>query len=109
MCKVLLASILSCLLLAVANAHAKSATKGKGMTGKYQGTIMSVMRNAVVIDIGTDKPKRIEVAVDDKTAITGYGKKGTIADLARGQIVSVDVSNNHAKSIDVTGVVNSGS
>jgi hypothetical protein len=105
--KVLLASLLSCVLLVVANANAKSS--GKGTTGKYQGTITSVMRNAVVIDVGTDKPKRIEVTVDDKTSITGYGKKGTIADLARGQIVSVDVSNNHAKSIDVTGVANSGS
>lgn len=105
--KVLLASLLSCVILMVANAHAK--TSGKGLTGKYQGTIMSVLRNGVVIDIGTDKPKRIEVTVDDKTAITGYGKKGTIADLAKGQIVSVDVSNNHAKSIDVTGVVDSGS
>jgi len=105
--QLLLASVLSCVLVAVGTAQAKAASKG--LTGKYQGTIMAVLHNGVVINIGTDKPKRIEVSLDDKTAITGYGKKGTIADLAKGQIVSVDVSNNHAKSIDVTGVVDSGS
>ncbi len=104
--QLLIAAVLSVVLCAAGSVQAKSASKGKGMTGTYQGTIMSVSRNSVSIDIGVDKPERVSVIVDDKTEVSGYGKKGTIADLARGQIVSVKIAKNHATSIDVTGVAN---
>lgn len=101
----LLASVLSCIMLAVGNAHAKSA--GKGLTGSYQGTISAVLKNAVIIDISPEKPNRIEVKVDGKTKITGGGKTGAIGDLYKGLIVSVTVKNNYATSIEVTGAPSS--
>ena len=107
--QLILATVLSVVLLAVGNVHAKSMAKGKGMSGTYQGTIMAVNKKTVSIDIGVDKSQRIMVIVDEKTKISSGAQQGTIGDLARGQIVSVTVKNNYAVTIDVTGVVNPGS
>jgi hypothetical protein len=101
-----LLSLLSCALLAVGTASAKSSSgKGKGAES-HQGTIVAVNKTSVTIDIGVERPQKLTVKVDDKTAVTSGSQKGTIADLAKGQIVTVEISKNYATKIDVVGVVN---
>lgn len=95
------------------SAQAKSTSKSSSSSSKakstsYQGTIVSVTGKNITVDVGINRPERVVITIDDKTEVTGGGKKGTIADLAKGQIVSVEASNYHAKKIEVTGVRKSG-
>jgi hypothetical protein len=79
--------------------------KTKGMSGTYQGTIVSIAGHNVTIQVANDS-HRILVVVDKGTKIAdSAGKTGTPGDLAAGQIVNITVASSHAKTITVTGVV----
>ncbi len=99
------AFLISCVLLSTASvAEARSRARSRGLSGTYQGTVISVGAKSVNVDIGTDRPKTVSILVDDKTTVSGVdGKPGTTTGLAKGQKVSVKVTNNKAVSITVNG------
>lgn len=97
------AILLFCALLAAAgSAEARGRGRSKGLSGTYTGTIVSVSTHSINVDIGTDRRKTVSIQLNDKTTVSNGGKQGTIADLAKGQKVSIKVTKNKAVSITVT-------
>ena len=75
--------------------------RARGPTGTFRGEIAAVAGNTVRVNVGKQTEKIVIFWTDQQTAITGGGKRGTIADLQAGQRVTVKASDGRARSIEV--------
>ena len=99
----IIASLAICIALSAlaGTAEAKGRGRAKSLNGTFNGSITRLGQTQMSFQKGGDRGMTYTVNYDQKTAVTGGRKQGTLDDLAVGQEVKITVKNNRADKIDV--------